>query len=120
MNIEHLSCLENVKKIRTKQRQDDREERHRRDVSGYNWQELVESCKLASLTVAELDKYLDHHGLCQKGRKDDKMRRITAHHYVKCGKSVPEDHTIAVDGPIAKSTDSEGESESDNDTILYE
>ena len=48
------------------------------------------------------------------------MRRITAHHYVECGKSIPEDHTIAVDGPIAKSTDSEGESESDNDMILCE
>ena len=57
------------------------QERQARGVSDYKWQELVENGNLASLTVAELNKYLDHHKLCKKGKKKEKMRRITVHCY---------------------------------------
>ena len=35
---------------------------------------------LATLTVPELNKYLDHYQLSKTGRKNDKMGRIIAHY----------------------------------------
>ncbi len=116
--LEHLSSLEAVKNIRQKEREVVRQERHTRDVSDYKWQELVENCKLASLTVAELDKYLVHHKLCKKGKKKDKIRRITAHYYMKSGEAMPEDKLVATGERVA-STDGESESDSEDDLIYY-
>ena len=59
------------------------------------WEKLVENCKLASLKVAELDKYLDHHKLWKKGKKCNKIRRITAYYFMKCGEAIPEDYPVA-------------------------
>ena len=90
------------------------------EISDYKWEELVENCKLASLTVAELDKYLDHHELCKKGKKGDKIRRITAHYYVKCGEAIPEDYPVAGADEHVGSADSENETDSEDDLIFYE
>ena len=54
--IEHLSWQESVKNSRQKQRQGDRQERPTRDVS-------------ESVTVSERDQYLDHDGLCKRGKR---------------------------------------------------
>ena len=110
--LEHLSSLETVKNIRQKQREGARQERHTRDVSDYKWEELVENCKLKSLTVAELDKYLDHHKLCKKGKKVAKIWRITAHYYVKCGEAIPKDYPVAGADEQVGSADSENETDS--------
>ena len=69
--------------------------REERNVHSYNWTELVETCKLSSLIVSELDKYLVYHGLCKKGKKLDKMRRITMHYYTTSGKAVPEEQVLS-------------------------
>ena len=62
------------------------------------------------MTVPELDKYIDHHQLNKKGKKVDKIRRITVHHYgTSSGSSRPSSVTIAEDSE---------ESDSDNDLIL--
>ena len=120
--LEHLSSLETVKNIKQKQREGARQERHTRDVSDYKWEELVKNnyCKLASLTVAEVDKYLDHHKLCKKDKKGDKIQRITAHYYVKCGEAIPEDYPVAGADERVSSADSENETDSDDDSIFYE
>ena len=60
--IEHLSWQESVKNSQQKQRQGDREERRTRDVS-------------ESVTVSELDEYLDHDGLCKRGKRIFKVRK---------------------------------------------
>lgn len=49
--FDHLTSLENLKKIRDQQRQTNRRERQQKDVSSYNWKSLVEDGKLASLRV---------------------------------------------------------------------
>ena len=85
--LEHLSSLETVKNIRQKQRQGAHQERHPRDVSDYKWEELVGNCILASLTKAELDKYLDHHKLCKKGKKGNKTNYGTLLHEMRKGHS---------------------------------
>ena len=40
---------------------------------------LLDDGKLGKLTVAELDKYLDHHNLPLRSKKADKVRSIVAH-----------------------------------------
>ena len=72
-----------------------------RDVSNYKWKELVENCKLASLTIAKLDNYLDHHKVCKEGNKKDKIRRTTAHYYMKSGEIMPKDKLVAIGDPVA-------------------
>ena len=51
-----------MKNGQQKQRQDDREERRTRDVS-------------ESVTVPEQDEYLDHDGLCKRGKRIFKVRK---------------------------------------------
>jgi len=113
--LEHLSSLETVKNIRQKQWEGARQEKHERDVSDNKKEELVENCKLVSLTVAELDKYLDHH----KPRKKGKIRRIMAHYYLKCGGATPEDYPVAGGDERVGSADSENETDSDDDLSFY-
>ena len=112
--LDHLTSLENLKKIRDRQRQNDRRERQQKDVSSYNWKSLVEDGKLASLTVPELDKYLEHYQLPKNGRKNDKMRRIIAHYFSENGEQIPENFAIN------REDDNESESGSDEDLLIYE
>ena len=48
-----------------------------KDVSSYDWKVLVEHAELNTLTVPELDKYMEHYKLS----KIDKIRGITVHVY---------------------------------------
>ncbi|EDO35711.1 predicted protein [Nematostella vectensis] len=93
--LEHLSSLETISKIREKQRKDARQERKKKEVSDYNWQELIENGKLPSLVVSELDKYLIHYNLSKTGKKKDKIRRITVHYYNQDRRAVPDDQPVA-------------------------
>ena len=117
--LKHLSSLGAVKNTRQKEREVVCQERHKRDVSDYKWQELIENCKFASLTVAEIDKYLEHHKLCKKGKKNDKIRGIIVHYYRKSGETIPEDKLVVI-GECVVSTDCESESDSDDNLIYYE
>ena len=108
--IEHLSQLQSVNEIRKEERRKEKQARALKDVHSYDWKTLVEQGKLDTLTVPELDKYIDHHQLNKKGKKVDKIRRITVHHYgTSSGSSRPSSVTIAEDSE---------ESDSDNDLIL--
>ena len=112
-----------MKNIRQKQQNDTRAQREERDAHSYNWIELVETCKLSSLVVSELDKYLVYHGLCKKGKKLDKMRRITVHYYTTSGKDVPEEQVLvngkSSPGLLMKQADDDG-SGSDDDFVLFQ
>ena len=48
-------------------------------VHDYNWSSLMENGKLGTLTVMELEKYIKHHSLPNKGNKPDKIRCIALH-----------------------------------------
>ena len=96
-----------MKNSRLKQRQGDREERRTRDVSD-------------SVTVSEPDEYLDHVGLCKRGKRifkvrtaDISMRNVEKTSqkttlYLKSSHLPPHQWMIRV------------KSDSDNDLILYE
>ena len=97
-----------MKNSQQKQRQDDREERRTRDVS-------------ESVTVSEQDEYLDHDGLCKRGKRIFKVRRtadISMRNVEKTSQETilylmsthlsPHQWTIRV------------KSDNDNDLILYE
>ena len=81
-------------------------------MHSYNWTELVETCKLSTLIVSELDKYLVYHGLCKKGKKLDKMRRITMHQVLSNGKSSHEASND--DFVLFQESDNDSESGSEN------
>ncbi|KAK2549360.1 hypothetical protein P5673_030185 [Acropora cervicornis] len=117
--LEHLSSLETMTNIRQKQREGSRQEKNARDVSDNKKEELVEYWKIASLTVAELDKYFDHHKLCKKGKKGDKIRRIMTHYYFKCGGATPKDYPVAGGDERVGSANSENETDSDDDLSFY-
>ena len=97
-----------MKNSRQKQRQGDREEQRTRDVS-------------KSMTVSEPDEYLDHNGLCKRGKRIFKVRRtadISMRNvektsqkttlYLKSSHLPPHQWMIRV------------KNNSDNDLILYE
>ena len=71
------------KKERSKQTQPEKEKK----FGDYDWQKLVKERTLDTLTVYELDKYLNVHNICiTKQNKSDKIKLIIAHH--ESGKSV--------------------------------
>ena len=48
-------------------------------MDDYDWASLLEQGKLGTLTMPELDKYIKHHPLPNKGKKPGKMQCITLH-----------------------------------------
>ena len=68
--IEHLSQLQSVNEIRKEERRKEKQARALKDVHSYDWKTLVEQGKLDTLTVPELDKYIDHHQLNKKARRE--------------------------------------------------
>ena len=55
----------------------DRKRQSKRSADSYGWSSLVKE-ELSSLLVMELDKYLEN-SLSKRGRKADKVKRITSH-----------------------------------------
>ncbi len=75
--LQHLSNLQRLQNMRKSDRQRTKAKSLAKAYSEYDWKQLVESGKLKSLYVAELDKYLEHHGLDKRGLKGDKIKAIT-------------------------------------------
>jgi len=65
-----------------------------------------------SLTIVGLDKYLEHHKLCKKGKKNEEIRRIRTQCCMKSRETMPENKHVAI-GEYVASTDSESESDDD-------
>ena len=62
------------------------------------------------MTLPELDKYIEHNKLSRKGKKIDKIKRITVHYYeTSKGSTLPSSISIGEDSD---------ESDSDNDLVL--
>jgi hypothetical protein len=55
-----------------------KEQKASKSANDYNWEALVHDGQLGKLLIPELNKYLVKHGLCLKGKKGDKVRRIIA------------------------------------------
>ena len=68
--------------------------------------------KLSSLTIPELDKYLDENALTKKGKQDDKIRAIIADVLRKSDDTVNE----VINARIVKADDNSGD-DSDHDDI---
>ena len=77
--LTHLQNLEWSKSIRAKARQEEARAKKQKSVDDYDWASLLEQGRLGTLTVLELDKYIKHHPLPNKGKKPDKIRCIALH-----------------------------------------
>ena len=77
--VQHLHNLKTVQSIREESRKQNKQEQIDKDVFQYDWTNLVESGNLKKLLVKELDKYLIHHQLERRGKKNDKVKAIMCH-----------------------------------------
>ena len=70
---------------------------------------MIQLATLQTLKVKELDKYLTRHNLPTVGRKDDKVKRITADYYIH--------NNVNEATPVVRNDefDSDSEHESDSD-----
>ena len=75
----HLTNLRRSKCIRDQEKERQKEAKKKRSADSYDWHALVTERKLSSLLVMELDKYLEKNSLSKRGRKADKVERITSH-----------------------------------------
>jgi len=69
--------------IRIKKQQEQKEYQtaiRSKSFDEYDWVPLIDSGEINRLQVLELNKYLRHYGLGLGGRKEEKLRKITAHH----------------------------------------
>jgi len=108
--IEHLSQLQSVSEIRSQERIKEKQARALKDVHCYDWKALVEKGELGTLKVPELDKYIEHNKLSKKGKKIDKIKRITVHYY-----ETSKESTIPSSISVGEDSD---ESDSDDDLVL--
>ena len=68
----HCQELENLAKIRKRDRTSKRNVAQAKSCDSYDWLSLTLSGGINKLKVYELDKYLEKYGLSRKGRKADK------------------------------------------------
>ena len=95
-SVKHCEELKVLSEMRSRTRNQKKEERDAKVYEDYNWGELIKSGTLQKLTVKELNKYMDHHQLQSKYmKKEDRIRCITCHYY--------------------RATDAEGEPNEDSD-----
>ena len=92
----------------------------------YNWLELILKGEIEKLNTRELDKYLDKNELSKKGKRDDKIKAITADVLRKNARDTIT-HTIRErlgkiptdnEEPIETSDASDAESDNDSDLVI--
>ena len=76
--LQHLTNLKIAREIRSRDRKRIQLETRDKSYDEYDWTELVLKGKLQKLKIIELDKYLDKNQLSKRGKKDDKIRAISA------------------------------------------
>lgn len=114
--VKHLEELKTVSAIRENERRKNREKECSKTYEDYDWNTLVDSGKLNSLKVKELDKYLKRHDLSTIGKKEDKIKRIKADFYINRNNNATIDAETSDDD--TSSGDGESDSESDDDEVL--
>ena len=100
--------------IRENERRKKREKECSKTYEDYDWNTLIDSGKLNSLKVMELDKYLKRHDLSTIGKKEDKIKRIKADFYINRTNDTAIDAKTSDDDTLS----GDGESDSDDDEVL--
>lgn len=114
--IEHLNILKLKDTIRKQQRKADKHGRDSKRYEDYDWLDMVLKGTLKQLLVAELNKYLVHHGLLTAGRKNDKIETVTCH--VLRSKSNKEIEKKKTEETNTDDSESGSSDESDSDYIV--
>ena len=70
--------------MRTKDRLKKRKQRQQKGFEDYDWNTLCRTGKVQQY-IQELEKYLSHSNPPFKGKKYDKVRRVTAHALIRIG-----------------------------------
>ena len=113
--VMHCEQLQVLSEMRSRKRNQKKEERDAKVCKGYDWADLMQSGSLLKLTVKELDKYTDHHHLqCKYFSKKDKIQTITHHYYSTTGV----DEQQSEDSADSSDEDDEEESEDDEGIVL--
>ena len=76
--LQHLTNLKMAREIQSRDRKRIQLETRDKRYDEYDWTELVLKGKLQKLKIFGLDKYLDKNQLNKRGKKDDKIRAISA------------------------------------------
>ncbi|CAB4007502.1 Transient receptor potential cation channel subfamily A member 1 [Paramuricea clavata] len=112
--VKHLEELKMMSAIRENERRKKREKECSKTYENYDWNTLIDSGKLNSLKVMELDKYLKRHDLSTIGKKEDKIKRIKADFYINRTNDAAIDAETSDDDTLS----GDGESDSDDDEVL--
>lgn len=83
-HLQHLTTLERKKNMRTKDRLKKRKQRQQKCFEDYDWNTLCRTGKVQQY-IQELEKYLSHSNPPLKGKKYDKVRRVTPHALIRMG-----------------------------------
>ncbi|CAB4035625.1 Transient receptor potential cation channel subfamily A member 1 [Paramuricea clavata] len=112
--VKHLEGLKMMSAIRENERRKKREKECSKTYEDYDWNTLIDSGKLNSLKVMELDKYLKRHDLSTIGKKEDKIKQIKADFYINRTNDAAIDAETSDDDTLS----GDGESDSDDDEVL--
>ena len=118
--LDHLKVLEINRSIRAEKREIEKGQQNKKTFKDYDWPVLFKDGLVKKLKVTELDKYLNHFGLCKSLhlKKTEKVKYISAHiaSTMLNQPFVPTQDKLTVD---SDTSDEELESEnSDNDLVF--
>jgi hypothetical protein len=79
--LDHLKVLEINRSKRAEKREIEKRQQNKKTFEDYDWPVLLKDGLVKKLRVAELDKYLNHFGLCKSLhlKKTEKVKYISAH-----------------------------------------
>ena len=117
----HLNTLERTRNLRSKDRLQKRRERQDKRFEDCDWDSLDLAGKVCKRNIQQPEEHLSHFHLSSKGKKQDKVRRVTAHVFNKNGASLDkytrrEDLNMTSDDD--ESSNSDKESNSDDDFVV--
>ena len=117
--LQHLVELKLMRSLRTLDRHQKRRDKQTKLFDDYDWEGLIRSGQLSKLSISELEKYLNKFSLSLKGKKADKVRKITTHVFHERRDDIAPDITDKPNKDAAyDGSDVDEESDSDDDIIL--
>lgn len=119
--LQHLTNLALTREIRSRERERQRVEKKSKTYEEYDWLGMAMNGKLSSLTISELDKYLDKNELAKKGKKSDKIRAIVADVLRKSSDEMIDGiRETAIGEDDRNGGDDSGDDSSDGDIVIDE
>lgn len=73
----HLKNLHQSKDIRRRDRIQQQKKKKENEYADYNWLDIIVNGSLKTMTISELNKYLQYHNLSMRGKKEDKVKAVT-------------------------------------------